>query len=147
MDLLSTDLNTLDISRPLIKGGLYTLRIDKAEIGKANSGKEKIVLTLKTTVPATSDKGKPVEAGLTLGDSVMLEPSGNATVHIVSRNVAALIQSAGGVKGATLKNAATWVPQLTGKTVTAQVDLEPESERDGRRFDARNNIRRYVKKA
>jgi len=145
-DLLSTDLNTLDTSRTLIKAGLYDLRIAKAEVGQSSSGKRMATLTLETTKPAKSDKDKPVEAGHPLFTQVMLESSGGATPEIVSRNVAQLVQAVGGIPGATLNNTDQWVPKLNGKTLSAQVDLDPERERDGKVFDPRNNVRRFVKK-
>jgi len=142
---LDMDLNSVDLSLPLVADGIYDLRIEKAEIKPTSSGGAMISLDFVTTAPCTSQKGEPLGAGIHIFDNVNTVPTGKATMDMVVRNVAALVQAAK-IQGATMQNVPTWVPQLTGRVLRAKVSFQPEGvSKAGKAFKAKNVIASYVK--
>lgn len=142
---LDMDLNTVDTSIPLLAETIYDLRISKAEIVKTNDQKAEMVsLVLETTAPATSKLGEQLQPGVKVFDRAMTSPVGKANWDMVTKNLAAIIQSAK-LQGATLGNIPQWVPQLVGRIVRVKVGYEPEGSKNGKSYKAKNTIATYLK--
>lgn len=142
---LDMDLSTIDLSLPLIADGIYDVRVEKAEMKQTSAGHPMIALELVTTAPATSIKGEPLNAGVRIFDNINTVATGKATMEMVQRNVAGLVQAAK-LTGATMPTIPQWAPQLVGRILRVKVGYQPEGiSKTGKPFKAKNVIAAYLK--
>lgn len=146
---LDLDLNTVDVSRPLLADGVYDLTISKAELKSAAGGTNNMLsLEMKTTAPAKARDGADIGAGgCVVFHNIMLAPSGKSNWDMIKRNAGELVQGVRPtVPGAGLGNVQVWVPQLTGKLVRVNVGWAPAgtSPKNGKSFKEKNEVRYFV---
>src|ERR1700679_4010636 len=122
-ELLDADLATVDTSFPVIKKGLYDLKIVETEV-KENESKT-LMLTYEPLEPTVSDKGENLEAGTRVFDNINLAVTGKAKVSFIKQNVAAFVQALEAPAGWTIRRLMTSNPELKGCIIKARVNIQP----------------------
>lgn len=132
-DLLNTDLSNVDTSFPVLKRGQKELLISDIKVTDSKKGGKNLVMTLKTTFPDTTVRGREIGAGFSLRHLISLTPSEK---YDPRQNIAALKEAAFGDKNLTVN------PQdFIGRTVVAIVTVDNSPE-----YGEQNSITRFVKK-
>lgn len=142
---LDLDLNTIDVSMPLLAPGIYDLQFLKVEPKTTKAGAAMLSFDLVTTAPAQSQDGTQLGAGIHVFSNVNLAPAGKATWEIVLRNIAAITQSVG--LATTFGEFAANAPaMLQGKVARVKVDVSPAgTDKNGKSFRAKNEISNWLK--
>lgn len=152
---LDCDLNMMDTSLPLLKGGkLYDLKIAKVEIVKTvKTGADMLKLEMKNTeseetYPKDGNTETVAVGGCTVFDQVMLAPTGKATIQMVTQGVAELLQSLDTkLDSPKLSNVQQWYKQLEGKIARARVEYKgTETGADGKVYKPKNDVAYYAKR-
>lgn len=147
-DPLSCDLTSIETTRPILAGARMQLRIDKVEISPTKDNAGRYIAIQAATVDPQKDmkNGNMVEPGHTLFEQIMITPTGKSTQDMVNRKLGEVVQAARLQGQIRPDNVDSWVKQLEGRLIFAQVDFEPETVgKDGRRYDAKNVISKYLK--
>jgi hypothetical protein len=125
------------------------LKVDKTEIvATADGGGRMLRIHTVTVNPQITREGKSIDAGFKLPPTnIMLSVTGRATLDMITRNLAELVQAtklevAGGVR---LANVDFWFSQLQGKTGLAEITYEPEGSKNGKSYPEKNEIKRWLK--
>lgn len=138
---LDEDLSGVDTSMPLVKEGIYELKVDEIEKipNKAEDG-ELLKFKFKTTSAMESVDGQPIAEGYTLFHQISITPTEKYTKDAIKRNVAAFVQAAGGTHLMPLE-------QWKGKIVQAKVKVQGErtNKETGESYPPRNEIKSFVK--
>lgn len=152
-NILDLDLNEIDTQFPLLAPGLYELRIADSTVDDSVGGDAKLwKLTFETTQESSSVKGETLAPGLPLYHTITLTPKGKATMELILRNVASVVQACTppvqGIKGSSIVDGsfANLANVFLGKTLSAKVDIEKERKgNDGRTYPERNVIVKFIK--
>jgi hypothetical protein len=133
---LGFDVSEADVARPVIKNGNYNANI--AFVRRANSSQKNIPQLLvgyKLLEPTKDLQGRDINAGFTITQRIMLQPSGKLTQEMIQDRLKRVHFAAVGPGRVTT---AEWV----GKPVRVRVTLrEPHrDEATGEEYDASNDI-------
>lgn len=153
--LLSTDLNTIETTLPIVTPGIYELRITKSEIINLNESTKvpSWKLTMETTAPTSTVDGKPVDPGHPIFSQTQLAPTGKATQKMVVQNVAQIVQALrprldGAISMGSVTDPIPWHKQAEGRMIRVRVEALPARENPknpGQFFRATNQISEFLK--
>lgn len=152
-DPLNEDLMSLETSMPLLESpNNYDLKVEKVEVKASGKGAAMLHLELSTTAPANSmpdhtGKVSTLQPGVRVFDNIMLEATGKATMDMVKRSVAALLQAAV-IPGLGSIAAVRSTPNLLqGAVLRCKVGYEKDGTgTNGKAYPAKNVIMTYLKK-
>src|SRR5262245_17528958 len=116
-DILDVDLNTVDTKFPVIKGGLYDLKLLESSIGdNADKTGETWTLKFATTTETTSTANELLPPGTVSFDRVGLTTTAKYTKEMIARNVGAVVQGANPkVEGMTMRSFRDRHKELVGR--------------------------------
>lgn len=124
MNLLTTDLTSVDVSRPVLeKGGPLRFTVADMQVVKNKAGdKDMIVTTFKSVFPWKSTKGEVVNPGFTVTERLVITATEKKTEESILKDVARLRLSITG------NQSGSFMPldQYIGKSVDALVDVETD---------------------
>lgn len=145
---LDLDLNSVDTSRPLIRGNeIVDFLVAKIEVkpSKKDPTAKYLSIEHKSVSPTKSVKDEDLQPGIVVFNNIMLAPTGKATWEMVARNIAALTQSAG-ISQTLGEFINGGFNALAGATVRAKVSYIPEGpDATGVVRQAKNEIGFYIK--
>lgn len=147
-DPLNEDLSNIPTTMPLVNPDNYQLKIEKAEVTKAKSGAAMLKLEHSTVGPAKAmGTGETLGPGVRVFDQIMLEPTGKATIDMVKRSVASLLQAVPGIPIKSIAALRNTPAVLNGKLIKAKVEYEAAGKSaDGTKsYPAKNVIGMYIK--
>ena len=145
--LLDLDLSSVDTSLPLIADReVVDFIVDGVEKKPTTNGGEMVALKLKSITPTRSVKGEDLQPGVLLFHNINLVPTGKATLDMVVRNLAEVIQAAG-LSGVTYPDfKASRYTELQGKQLRVRVAYVPEGpDKKGIVRRAKNEVGLFVK--
>ena len=133
---LGFDVTEADVARPVLKNANYNANISfvRKELSR-NKQVPQLLVGYRLLEPATDINGKQVNAGFTLVQRIMLQPSGKLTEAMIQDRLKRIHFAAAGAGRVTT---AAWI----GKPVRIRVTLrEPHrDEATGEEYDASNDI-------
>lgn len=141
---LDCDLTQIDTSMPLLAPATLDLKIAKVELKKTKDGlTDMLNIEHKTVDMAKSVKDETLHPGVTLFNTLCLQPRGALTAEMVRRSGAELAQAA---KVDPTFRFLQHYKTLEGKVVRAKVEVAPEGvDKNGKAFRAKNVVAYYVK--
>ena len=145
--LLDLDLSSVDTSLPLIADReVVDFIVDGVEKKLTSKGDEMVALKLKSITPTRSVKGEDLQPGVLVFHNINLVPTGKATMDMVVRNLAEVIQAAG-LSGVTYQDfKSSRYTELQGKTLRARVAYIPEGpDKTGVVRRAKNEVGLFVR--
>lgn len=140
IDILSADLSSVDVSRPMLAAGVVELVVSDLKVEPNKDGtKQNLNMVLKTTSNERSSRGDTLSPGFTLFHTVSLTPTEKYTAERIGQSLKGIRLAATGESGGTFAP----IDQYIGKTLTAKVYVE--EDKNGV-YPAQNRIKSFVAK-
>ena len=149
-NILDMDLGSMKTDMPLVKAGLYDLKVLSAKVEDNNKQDgHNLNITFTNTIPAqsTKDETLPPETARVF-HNVSLKTTQKATPEAVARRVAMFIQAlTPAVGGVRMSNLGECVNMFVGKVARCKVDVQKErtNKETGETYPERNSIAQFVK--
>lgn len=137
---LGIDLNEVDTSRPVLKAGVYSMKVNRVEVSENSAGTGRnLVVDFALTAPGESVKGEQINPGFSVRNYYPLQPSEkNPDSDFWKQNLARLQDA---VLGTSQGNRPPLNPgELREKQILVNIDIE-ESEEYGKQ----NRIKKLMR--
>lgn len=140
IDILTSDLTTVDVSRPLLAAGVVELSVAEMKVEPNKDGsKQNLNITFKTVNNERSTKGDVLNPGMVIFHTISLTPTEKYTSDRIMQSLKMLRTAITGDKG----GAFAPVDQYLGKTLSAKIFVD--EDKNGV-FPTQNRVKTFIAK-